>query len=409
MKKLLWVSCFVPYDKVDHAGGKIHNFYLKEIVRIGEYEVKLVTLARATELKKVDLQDYNIDYEIVGLYPEKGITKHYGIQQYFNKIVRANVFDKHAGFVKPIVSKGIIKCLHKHKENGYSPNIIILQWTQVVLLIDQISMIFPDAKIVSIEEDVSFLLYWRKYLNEVRILKKLLRKALFMRLKKEELKALEMSDLVVVNNTKDEQLLRKENVNSYIFRMIPFYQSFIDDDYVGDEKNIIMYGAMDRVENYSSVIWFIENVFNRITKERLRLIVIGSRPDARLLKYKSDKIIITGFVEDVAMYFKHAMCMVAPLLIGAGIKIKILEALSAGVPVLTNAIGAEGIGMINEIHYFHCEQAEDYINTIDDIYESRKNIDVISENAKEFMRENYNISSTISQLNEKLLSLEQGS
>ena len=299
--------------------------------------------------------------------------------------------------------------MHKHKENGYSPNIIILQWTQVVLLIDQISMIFPDAKIVSIEEDVSFLLYWRKYLNEVRILKKLLRKALFMRLKKEELKALEMSDLVVVNNTKDEQLLRKENVNSYIFRMIPFYQSFIDDDYVGDEKNIIMYGAMDRVENYSSVIWFIENVFNRITKERLRLIVIGSRPDARLLKYKSDKIIITGFVEDVAKYFKHAMCMVAPLLIGAGIKIKILEALSAGVPVLTNAIGAEGIGMINEIHYFHCEQAEDYINTIDDIYESRKNIDVISENAKEFMRKNYNISSTISQLNEKLLSLEQGS
>jgi glycosyltransferase involved in cell wall biosynthesis len=407
VKRLLWVSCFVPYDKVDHAGGKVHNFYLKGIERIGDYEIKLVSLARESELEKIDLKNYNIEYEIVGVYHEVGCSRLYKIQQYRDKFVRANIFDKHAGFVKPIVSKGIIKCLRKYKKNGYIPDIIILQWTQVVLLFDQISCLFPNSKIVAIEEDVSFLLYWRKYLNEKCIHKKMMRKILFYRLKKKELEVLSKVDLVVVNNAKDEQLLVDENISSEIFRIIPYYQSFIEHDYVGDEKYIVMYGAMDRVENYSSVIWFIENVYGKIDKKNnLKLVVIGARPDARLLKYNSEMINITGFVDDVSNYLEHSMCMVAPLLLGAGIKIKILEALSAGVPVLTNAIGAEGIGIKDKIHYFHCEQADEYLETIKEICNGDRNISVISKNAKDFMRRNFDLSSTITQLNEKLLSLE---
>ncbi|MDE6847680.1 MAG: glycosyltransferase, partial [Lachnospiraceae bacterium] len=53
-------------------------------------------------------------------------------------------------------------------------------------------------------------------------------------------------------------------------------------------------------------------------------------------------------------------CMAAPLLLGAGIKVKVLEAMSAGVPVLTNDIGIEGIGCRPGQEYLHCETPQDY-------------------------------------------------
>jgi len=45
---------------------------------------------------------------------------------------------------------------------------------------------------------------------------------------------------------------------------------------------------------------------------------------------------------------------------GTGIKVKVIEALSAGIPVLTNDIGIEGIPAENGINYFHCSEPEDY-------------------------------------------------
>ena len=96
----------------------------------------------------------------------------------------------------------------------------------------------------------------------------------------------------------------------------------------------------------------------------LRLIIIGNKPPQQLLAYSSNRIIITGFVEDISPYFKHSLCLVAPLILGAGIKIKIIEAMSAGIPVLTNAIGIEGIDAVDKRHFFYCDSKKDYIENI---------------------------------------------
>jgi len=121
---------------------------------------------------------------------------------------------------------------------------------------------------------------------------------------------------------------------------------------------------MGRTENSLSAIWFINNVMPLLKNTNCRFVVIGSNPPKELLQYKSDRIHITGFVEAIDPFFKKSLCLVAPLVLGAGIKVKVLEGLSAGIPVLTNSIGIEGIPAKKNTDYFFCQTPNDYAEVI---------------------------------------------
>lgn len=405
MKKILWISPYVPYDEVAHAGGRIHNFYLKGLKKLNHFEIRLLTFARLDELPKVDLQNYDIDYEIVNVYIDKVRKPLDGLYRLQEKFCRWNVFDQYAGFVKKIISMGITDSVQNYKNNGYEPDVVILQWTETVLLAGTIRQVYPNAKLIAIEEDVSFQSYYRKYSLEKNWIKRCLRKALFKRLKKIEVDALRQSDLIVVNNVKDENLVRNELWDSQIFRWVPYFQSFLDVPHVGKRKDIIIYGAMSRQENYLSAIWFIENVWKKLADEELRLIIVGSNPPVCLMDYSCQNIVITGFVDDVSKYLSDSLCLVAPLTLGAGIKIKVLEGLSAGIPVLTNSIGAEGIGIIDTEHYFHCETANDYIETINGILLGKYNLNDMSKNAKAFIKKNFALDDTVDNFEQRILEM----
>ena len=81
--------------------------------------------------------------------------------------------------------------------------------------------------------------------------------------------------------------------------------------------------------------------------------------------------------------------MIAPLVMGAGIKVKVLEALSAGVPLLTNERGMEGINAENEKEYFHCNTAKDYIRVLDTFFDSEDKLTAMSIAEKEFVKNNF--------------------
>ncbi len=59
----------------------------------------------------------------------------------------------------------------------------------------------------------------------------------------------------------------------------------------------------------------------------------------------SDKIHVTGTVEDVRPFYAKALAVVVPLRVGAGTRLKILEAMALGVPVISTTLGAEGIAV----------------------------------------------------------------
>jgi len=76
----------------------------------------------------------------------------------------------------------------------------------------------------------------------------------------------------------------------------------------------------------------------------VKLYIVGSGPTEKILKLQEDRHVrVTGGVPDVRPYLKNSDVFVAPSRVGGGIKGKILEAMSMGVPVVTNKLGSYGI------------------------------------------------------------------
>jgi glycosyltransferase involved in cell wall biosynthesis len=114
----------------------------------------------------------------------------------------------------------------------------------------------------------------------------------------------------------------------------------------GAPPTIVFSGGMDYLPNQDGVRWFIESVLPEVKQllPRVKLVVVGKNPPPSLTALaKPGEIEVTGRVDDVRPYVRGSDALVVPLRIGGGTRLKILEALSMGVPIVSTTVGAEGI------------------------------------------------------------------
>lgn len=135
---------------------------------------------------------------------------------------------------------------------------------------------------------------------------------------------------------------------------------------LNEELRLLFWGSFVRHENVTGALWLISKVMPLLWQVNpgIKLILLGANPPPALKKLASDKIIVTGFVAKPEEYFQQAHIAVLPLIYGAGIKIKVLECLAAGLPVITNNIGAAGIPATKADGLLVCEQPREFQNTI---------------------------------------------
>ena len=399
---VLWVSLMAPYDKVKHAGGKIENYFLKHLHAEGNFNIHLITFATNEISSDIDLDQYGISNKIY-YYTWNGIQ---GVaMKALNAYGKLNIMSKGAGLTSPYYTEMAYKEMKRLSRDGYIPEIIIFQWTEMATMLEKAKRLFPMAKVVMIEEDVSFLGHMRKA-KAASGLKAFFLHAKSKRIRKREIELLNKADMIILNNHKDERLIQKDIRNSRkIWVWCPYYQSMIDKPRLKHNKNILFYGALSREENWKTVIWFLKNVWPHIHDPEAKYVIVGSNPPNILKQYENARVIITGFVDDIVPYFQSALCLAAPLVLGAGVKIKVLEGLSSGIPVLTNNIGIEGIPAKDKVEYYHCETAEDYITVINELLNENINFDSIEKSSKDFMRRTFNFENDTVIFSEKLKKL----
>lgn len=114
-----------------------------------------------------------------------------------------------------------------------------------------------------------------------------------------------------------------------------------------ENDNIILFlGKMDYEPNQTAVSFFADSIFPKLKSlySNLEFRVIGARPSARILSLnKREGIRIMGFVESTEPYFQSSSIVIAPMLSGAGVQNKIIQAMAYGCCVATTNIGAEGL------------------------------------------------------------------
>lgn len=227
-----------------------------------------------------------------------------------------------------------------------SADVIDLQWIEQAMLIDRVRRINPTARIVTTVHDVLSQRYGRQAdaaLGALRMGRWRWAQAQARRL---EQSVMEKSDTVVVLSDKDRKLL-PSGAAKVVTVVPPLAASQDMNARTPEDDTILFVGYLARWENEQGLLWFLEHVLPRVRAQRprTRMVIAGdglrdtvveaaARAGAELL----------GFVEDLAPLYRTASVSVIPLHLGAGVKFKTVDALVAGVPVVTTPVGAEGIG-----------------------------------------------------------------
>jgi sugar transferase (PEP-CTERM/EpsH1 system associated) len=110
-------------------------------------------------------------------------------------------------------------------------------------------------------------------------------------------------------------------------------------------NSLLFVGSMDYHPNIDAVTWFVRDVWPGIAARRpeLQLVIAGSNPAKAVQELAAGRIRVTGTVDDVRPYYAQAFAVAVPLRVGGGTRLKILEAMAAGVPVISTRLGMEGI------------------------------------------------------------------
>ncbi|SDH32805.1 Glycosyltransferase, GT2 family [Pedobacter terrae] len=155
-----------------------------------------------------------------------------------------------------------------------------------------------------------------------------------------------------------------------------------------ERSGIIFIGGYAHKPNIDAVKYLSREIMPLVWAKNptIKLTLLGSNPNNEVMELASEKIHVTGYLEDVSDYFNNSRVFAAPLRFGAGMKGKIGQSLSYALPVVTSSIGAEGIGLISEQDYLLAATANEFANQILKLYENRALWERISNNAKKLIK-----------------------
>lgn len=125
------------------------------------------------------------------------------------------------------------------------------------------------------------------------------------------------------------------------------------------KPTILFVGSMDYHANIDAVTWFSRTAWPEVARIHpyLELTIVGRNPSTEVRALASDRIHVTGTVDDVRPFYSAAVAAVVPLRSGSGTRIKILEAMAAGVPVVSTRLGAEGLDVEDNVHILLADSA----------------------------------------------------
>jgi sugar transferase (PEP-CTERM/EpsH1 system associated) len=132
------------------------------------------------------------------------------------------------------------------------------------------------------------------------------------------------------------------------------------------QGRILFTGNMSYAPNIDALHYFIEDIWPNILSQfpDATFVIAGQKPGSWIQSLASEKITVTGFVEDLALEYARAHVVVSPLRIGAGTQNKVLEALAMDIPVVTTNVGYEGLGLPEDVGALLSHDSSEFADNI---------------------------------------------
>ncbi|HJT56880.1 MAG TPA: glycosyltransferase family 4 protein [Ktedonobacteraceae bacterium] len=145
--------------------------------------------------------------------------------------------------------------------------------------------------------------------------------------------------------------------------------------------------------NSEGVAWWLREGYAFLRNLRPDVIydIVGARPPRSLqvLAEHSPGVHLHGYVADAEPFWKSAAVLAVPLLSGGGVRVKILEAMAMGVPVVSTTIGCEGLAVQHDVHLLVADTPEDFARACAKLLADKELAQRLTKNARQLILERY--------------------
>ena len=155
-------------------------------------------------------------------------------------------------------------------------------------------------------------------------------------------------------------------------------------------NTLIFTGPFKYHANYEAMLWFVGEVFPFVLEQvpNAHLIITGDH--ANLPLPSSKNITLTGYVDNIKTLIASSSVNIAPLLSGGGTRLKILEAMALGIPVVATSKGAEGLDVIDGEHLLLANSPMEYAECVIRLLKDENLCLQLTKKARMLMQEKYN-------------------
>ncbi len=372
MKILVLLSRF-PYPL--EKGDKLRVFHqIKELSK--KHEIILYALSDEKVAKKSIeiLSKYCSTIEVMRLRK---------ISIYWNLLIKLLFTNKSLQvtyFYNKKAQKKIDECLIKHKpDHIYCQLIRVTEYVRHSKI--KKTMDYMDALARGMErriEDAPFYLKW------------------FLKIETNRLKRYEHFifndfDNKIIISEQDRDLI--VNINNEKITIVPNgvdYEIYHRKE-TPKEYDLIFTGNMAYPPNVDSVVYLVNNVMPLVWKEKpeIKLVIVGAKPSAKVLKLKSERVIVTGWVDDISIYYSRSKIFIAPMQIGTGLQNKLLEAMAMKLPCITSPLANNALGATHNENILIGNSELEYKQHILNLVENENHRKKIAENGYQYVKENF--------------------
>ncbi|MBL7912161.1 MAG: glycosyltransferase family 4 protein [Bacteroidia bacterium] len=165
-------------------------------------------------------------------------------------------------------------------------------------------------------------------------------------------------------------------------------------------KTVFYFGSMDWMPNQEAAKWFLDNCWNTVSKAvpEAKFVIAGRGMPQNFLQLNLPNVLVLENIKDGKTFFEQHEIMVVPLLSGSGLRIKIIEGMAYGKPIVSTSIGAEGICCDPKNDLIIADDPASFSNAVIELLDNEDKRKALEKNASAFAYKEFDNKNVVSKL-----------